>query len=78
MPEIALAATTAEAAGTLLVQFIGFCTYGFYLFSGIALLFGANKLQQGDFPGFVKSAMGAGFLFLAPTFISEISSMFEL
>ena len=73
-----LSSATAEAAGALLIEFFALCTYSFYLFSGVSLLFGAHRLQIGDIGGFVKCMAGAALLFLAPTFASEISSLFDL
>lgn len=73
-----ICAATAEATGSLLLEFFSVCAYSFYLFSGVSLLFGAYRLQIGDIGGFVKCMAGAALLYLAPTLASEISSLFNL
>ena len=82
MPTVPLAVivlgATAETAGELLAQIVSLSSYGFYLFSGAALLVAAYKLQQGDIGGFVKGMMGAGVLCLTPVFVSEIIALFKI
>lgn len=52
--------------------------YAFYLFSGLALIVGAFRLQMGDTGGFAKCMGGAAMLCLPPYFASEISSLFNI
>ena len=66
------AATVAERAGGLVFEFVALLSYGFYLFSGCALLSAAFKLKQGDTMGFYKAACGAAVFYITPAFIENI------
>lgn len=77
MPYALLASASNSAqriseAGNMLISILNTFVYGFYIFSGCALLYCVLQFKQGNMKALVHGFLGAALFALAPTIISAI------